>query len=60
MFRRMKESAMMKHLMENIRDNIYFMDREGHITLVSKAGAKWLGFESAKRAAVDFFRVQIE
>jgi len=46
MFRKMKEAAMMRRLMENIRDNIYFMDREGHISLVSNEGAKWLGFET--------------
>jgi sigma-B regulation protein RsbU (phosphoserine phosphatase) len=42
----MKEAAMMRHLMENIRDNIYFMDREGHISLVSYEGARWLGFDA--------------
>ena len=32
--------------MDNIEDNIYFMDREGHITMINQAGAKWLGFDS--------------
>lgn len=46
MFRKLKQSSLMKHLMDNIRDNIYFMDREGHIILINKEGAKWLGFDS--------------
>ena len=37
---------LMKHLMDNIKDNIYFMDREGRIILINQAGAKWLGFSS--------------
>lgn len=47
MFKKLKQSNLMKHLMDNIRDNIYFMDREGHIILVNKEGARWLGFESS-------------
>jgi sigma-B regulation protein RsbU (phosphoserine phosphatase) len=46
MFRRLKESSLMKHLMDNIKDNIYFMDQDGRIILVNKQGAKWLGFNS--------------
>ena len=41
-----KDASLMKHLMDNIKDNIYFMDREGHIILINQAGAKWLGFSS--------------
>jgi sigma-B regulation protein RsbU (phosphoserine phosphatase) len=41
-----QDAGLMKHLMENIQDNIYFMDREGRIILINKAGAKWLGFDS--------------
>jgi sigma-B regulation protein RsbU (phosphoserine phosphatase) len=37
---------LMQHLMDNIRDNIYFMDREGRIILINKEGAKWLGYDS--------------
>jgi len=40
------DTSLMKHLMDNIKDNIYFMDREGHIILINQAGAKWLGFSS--------------
>lgn len=40
------DTSLMKHLMENIKDNIYFMDREGRIILINQAGAKWLGFSS--------------
>ncbi|MEA2068134.1 MAG: SpoIIE family protein phosphatase, partial [Verrucomicrobiota bacterium] len=32
--------------MDNIKDNIYFMDREGHIIMINQAGAEWLGFGS--------------
>lgn len=39
-------SAMLQQLMDHISDNIYFMDREGRIVLISQWGAKWLGFES--------------
>ena len=42
----LKNASLMKHLMDNIQDNIYFMDRDGRIILVNKAGAKWLGFDS--------------
>lgn len=40
------DTSLMKHLMNNIKDNIYFMDREGHIILINQAGARWLGFSS--------------
>lgn len=46
MFRKLKESSLMWHLMDNIKDNIYFMDRDGRIILISQAGAEWLGFKS--------------
>lgn len=36
----------MMHLMDNIKDNIYFMDREGRIIMINQAGARWLGFDS--------------
>lgn len=39
-------ASLMKHLMDNIKDNIYFMNREGRIILINKAGARWLGFSS--------------
>lgn len=39
-------SSLMRHLMDNIQDNIYFMDHEGRIILINKAGAKWLGYDS--------------
>ena len=42
----LSESSLMKHLMENIRDNIYFMDHAGRIILINKEGAKWLGYDS--------------
>lgn len=32
--------------MHHIKDNIYFMDSEGRIIMISDAGAKWLGFDS--------------
>lgn len=38
--------GMLQQLTENISDNIYFMDREGRIVLLSQWGAKWLGFNS--------------
>lgn len=46
MKKRLTETDLMKHLMDNIRDNIYFMDREGRIILINKEGTKWLGYES--------------
>ena len=46
MFRKLKQSSLMKHLMDNIMDNIYFMDRDSRIIMINKAGAKWLGFDS--------------
>ena len=42
----LKKSSLMHHLMDNIRDNIYFMDHEGRIILINKEGAKWLGYDS--------------
>ena len=42
----LKNASLMKHLMDNIKDNIYFMDREGRIILINNEGAKWLGFKS--------------
>ena len=36
----------MKHLMDNIEDNIYFIDRGGRIIMINQAGARWLGFDS--------------
>jgi sigma-B regulation protein RsbU (phosphoserine phosphatase) len=43
---RITESGLMKHLMDHIEDNIYFMDRKGRIILINRAGARWLGFDS--------------
>ncbi len=40
------DTRLMKLLMENIKDNIYFMDRDGRIILINQAGAEWLGFSS--------------
>lgn len=40
------DTSLMKHLMDNIKDNIYFMDRAGRIILINQAGAKWLGFSA--------------
>lgn len=37
---------LMNHLMDNIVDNIYFMDRDHRIIMINEAGAKWLGFDS--------------
>ena len=45
---RMNDASLMKHLMNNIKDNIYFMDREGRIILINEAGAKWLGYDSPR------------
>lgn len=42
----LSNANLMKHLMNHIKDNIYFMDREGRIILINPAGAKWLGFNS--------------
>jgi phosphoserine phosphatase RsbU/P len=39
-------SEMLRQLMDHISDNIYFMDREGRIVLISQWGAKWLGYDS--------------
>lgn len=46
MYTHAKELSLLKNLMENIEDNIYFMDREGRIIMINQAGAKWLGFDS--------------
>lgn len=46
MSKKLKQSSLVKYLMENIRDNIYFMDRKGRIILINEAGATWLGFDS--------------
>ncbi len=43
---KLEESTLMDHLMHHIKDNLYFMDREGHIVLISDAGAHWLGFNT--------------
>ena len=48
MYTHAKELSLLKNLMDNIEDNIYFMDREGRIILINQAGAKWLGFNSPK------------
>ena len=42
-------SEMLRQLMDHISDNIYFMDREGRIVLISQWGAKWLGYESPEQ-----------
>lgn len=39
-------SEMLRQLMDHISDNIYFMDCEGRIVLISQWGAKWLGYDS--------------
>jgi sigma-B regulation protein RsbU (phosphoserine phosphatase) len=46
MFGNPEKPDLMQHLMDNIKDNIYFMDRNGRIILINKEGAKWLGFDS--------------
>ncbi len=46
MYTKVNELGLLKNLMDNIEDNIYFMDREGRIILINQAGAKWLGFDS--------------
>lgn len=40
------QGGMLQQLMENISDNIYFKDRDAHIVLVSRWGARWFGFDS--------------
>jgi PAS domain S-box-containing protein len=40
------QSDMLRQLMDHISDNIYFMDRDGRIVLISEWGAKWLGYDS--------------
>lgn len=42
----LKDTSLMMHLLDNIQDNIYFMDRAGRIIMINRAGAKWLGFDS--------------
>ena len=46
MFEEASRANLMKHLMDNIRDNIYFMDRAGRIIMINEAGARWLGFNA--------------
>ena len=43
------QGDMLRQLMDHISDNIYFMDREGRIVLISQWGANWLGFESPEQ-----------
>ena len=43
---RLEDKSLMQRLMDNIQDNVYVMDRGGHIVFINKAGAKWLGFNS--------------
>lgn len=43
---KLTRSAMLTQLTDHISDNIYFMDREGRIVLISQWGAEWLGFNS--------------
>jgi sigma-B regulation protein RsbU (phosphoserine phosphatase) len=43
---RSNDITLMKHLMDNVQDNVYCMDREGRIIFINQAGAKWLGFKS--------------
>ncbi|MFP4283396.1 MAG: SpoIIE family protein phosphatase [Opitutales bacterium] len=38
--------GMLQQLMDHLSDNIYFMDQEGRIILISQWGARWLGFDS--------------
>jgi len=42
----LKDIDLTKRLMDHIKDNIYFMDREGRVILINQAGAEWLGFKS--------------
>lgn len=42
----MTRRTMLQQLMDNISDNIYFMDTSGRIVLISRGGARWLGFDS--------------
>ncbi len=50
---------MLQQLMDNISDNIYFMDAHGRIVLVNRGGARWLGFETSEevigKTDYDFF-----
>lgn len=46
MYKQSEELSLLKNLMDNIKDNIYFMDRDGHIIMINQAGAEWLGFHS--------------
>jgi sigma-B regulation protein RsbU (phosphoserine phosphatase) len=43
------QGDMLRQLMDHISDNIYFMDREGRIVLISQWGAKWLGYQSPEQ-----------
>lgn len=40
------EEDLMSVLMDNIKDNIYFMDRDGRIVMINNEGARWLGFDT--------------
>lgn len=46
MMKQPKNTSLIKHLMDTIQDNIYFMDRDGRIIMINEAGARWLGFNS--------------
>ncbi len=46
MYKQSEELSLLRNLMDNIKDNIYFMDRDGHIIMINQAGAEWLGFNS--------------
>lgn len=43
------QGEMLRQLMDHISDNIYFMDRDGRIVLISQWGAKWLGYDSPEQ-----------
>ena len=42
--------SMLQQLMDNMTDNIYFMDREGRLIMLNRAGADWLGFDHPDEA----------
>jgi len=50
---------LMRAMMSNIQDNIYFKDREGRFVMTSLSSAKWYGFESPEevigKTDFDFF-----
>jgi len=48
MANQLNDTGLMNHLMDHIKDNIYFMDREGHIIMINQAGAEWLGYRDPK------------